>query len=155
MMLLWMQAEGLTDFHKAIRDRFQQGGSIAAFLLAIGALVGFVLLIGVLSKWQKRAATAPTSRPDPQRLFDDLLKKLGLAAEQARLVRRMADRAALKHPTVLLLNEALFENHSAELIQSGLTTPDGRLSVELAAARARIFPPCGEPPRAAAPNQSK
>lgn len=110
---MWSQAENtvlaLTPVQRSVRDHFQTGGGIGAFVLAIVMLVGVVWLTGRLSEFLRRARQRSIQPDDPRRLFHDVLAKLKLTRGQRRFLRVLAKHHALAHPTTLLLSESFYD----------------------------------------------
>ena len=110
---MWSHAEiavlALTPVQRSVRDHFETGGSIGAFVLAIAMLIGVVWLTGRLSEFLRRARQRSIQPDDPKRLFRDVLAKLKLTHGQQRFLRVLAKRHALANPAVLLLSESVFD----------------------------------------------
>ena len=114
MPLTWqLAAGGLTSTQQAVRDRFQQGGSVTQTLLVFLALIAAVLLLYVLTLWSRKDLPRRSNR-NPRQLFLDVLSKLGLSPQQRDLITRMGADLCLKDPTVILVSRALFDKHVEE-----------------------------------------
>lgn len=111
------QLDQLTPQQRAVRDHFQQGGSLTAVLLVI---LGFILLMifayGVLV-WSKRKTKPEPKHSAPATFLDALLEALALPAPQAELVHQIVDVAQVKEPAKLLLVEKLFDDSSRKLLR--------------------------------------
>jgi hypothetical protein len=106
-----LQVDGLTGPQRAVRNHFQEGGSIGLVLLVMAAVAGVVLIAYWLTRRQQRSAQKHARINDPQRLFGDLLQGLALTASQRRLLATVVRELGLKHPSVILLSPTLFERH--------------------------------------------
>lgn len=126
-------SDGLSEFQRALRDQLRQGGSIGEFFLVVVGLVASGCLIHLLAKRRRRAGTGHEAKPDPQRLFGEVLEKLSLSPAQRDLLKAIARSSRFKHPTALLLSEALFDRHAAMV--PGDTAPS-----DFAHLRRRLFP---------------
>ncbi len=109
---LLLQANQLTDVQRAIRDRFQEGGSVKTVLLVMLALIAMVYTAYFLATRQQKGTG--TTEPDPQRLFRDLQGRLELTHHERHLLDRVAKDLRLKHPAVILLCPALFDRYLHE-----------------------------------------
>jgi hypothetical protein len=106
------QAQALDDFQKALRDQIRQGGSVGIFLATLLGLMLFGLVAYAVAEWRRRVRLGPM-RSDPQRVFVRLLDRLRLSRDQREWLQQVAAAARLKHPTVLLLVDTLFDQHAA------------------------------------------
>jgi hypothetical protein len=111
--VMLLQTDGLTEVQRAVRDRFQEGGSSVAALLVMLVLAA-VVLVAYLVTLRQRQTHALTTRPDPRKLFNGLLSKLNLTPPQRRLLNTVANARGLKHPAVILICPALFDRHVAK-----------------------------------------
>jgi hypothetical protein len=102
--------DGLSDAQRGVRDRFQEGGSVAVVLLVLLALVVVVFGVYCLTLRQDKADLA-VQRADPQKLFRDLLHRLDLAPSQRRLLGAVAKDLRLEQPSVILLSPVLFDRY--------------------------------------------
>jgi len=136
MPFILAQSEQLTDFQRAVRDEISEGGSISAFVLAIAAILLLLLLVYVAVRCQRWMAAAKETRNTPKRLFAALLDKLQLDRDEREWLTQAATAAGLRHPTVLLLSEQLFDEQAAS--RSGQSRPGKAL--DLAPLRRRLFP---------------
>ena len=136
------KSEPLVPALKAIRDRFQEGGSLAAFLLALIGMIAFVAFIYWLTRLQSRTASDKNLQPQPQQLFHDLLPKMDLIAAQRQYLVELARASSLKHPVTLLLCEQLFEQHATALGSGGANREKSEPSDHgVAELRRKLFPP--------------
>lgn len=106
-----LQLDGLTEPQRAIRDHFQEGGSIVLVLAVMSVVAGVVLIAYWLTRRQQRRTERHARFNDPQRLFGDLLQGLSLTASQRHLLDTVVRELGLKHPSVILLSPTLFERH--------------------------------------------
>ena len=114
MPLAWqLAAGGLTPTQQAVRDRFQQGGSVTETLFVFLAMIFAVLLLYLLTLWSRKNVQRRPNR-NPRKLFIDVLSRLGLSPQQRELLTRMAADLCLKDPTAILVSRALFDKHVEE-----------------------------------------
>lgn len=111
MAAVQLQATGLTEAQRAVRDHFQEGGSIGSVLLVVGVVAGVILAACWLARRQRRRAQKHAPRDDPDRLFGDLLRGLALTAPQRGLLDTVAKELRLRNPAVILLSPTLFDRH--------------------------------------------
>lgn len=138
------QSEALTEFQRALRDHFREGGSISAFLLTALGLLGFVMMVYALVRWQQRAAAPAVVRNDPQKLYIGLLKKLNLGREQTDWLIAASRRAHLPHPTLMLLCEKTFDECAGGGTTASTTSlppaeSPARPTFDLVALRRKLF----------------
>ena len=107
---LLLELNRLTDFQRAVRDHFQQGGSIMAAFFVVAGIVAVVVLVKLLTQSQKRSGR-PTVTDQPQELFADLLAGLELTQQQRRLLTAVAQEFGIKNPAVILMSVALFDQY--------------------------------------------
>jgi len=136
-----LQVDQLTAVQRAVRDQFTRGGSVTAVAVVVGGVVGVIALTYFLARRQQRNDRS-VRRFDPKQLFDTLLRKLYLSAEQRRWLEGVARRARLEHPAVLVLSERLFDRYTAEWGSQGSRTPgpDGPHDTTAAQIRSLLFP---------------
>jgi hypothetical protein len=113
-----LQAGALTEAQRAVRQRFQEGGSLGSVLLIAGVVLGAVLAAYWLTRRQRRRQEGRRPINDPQRLFKNLLRDLSLNEQQRRVLRAVAREADLAHPSALLVSSALFERHADQWLAS-------------------------------------
>jgi hypothetical protein len=107
---LLLTASGLTPLQLAVREHFQQGGSVAT--IVIGVIAAFLALVALYQLLKRRQAGVESVRiDDPQRLFKDLLHAIEMPLQQRRLLTRVARDLRLAHPSVLLLSAELFDRY--------------------------------------------
>ena len=111
-VLLAMPAQ-LTEVQRAVRDRFQEGGSFTAVMLVLLGVTGVVLAVYYLTLRQRRVKDN-TRRASPERLFRDLMGKLDLTSPQRQYLDTMARDLRIKHPAVILLSPELFDRYLGE-----------------------------------------
>jgi hypothetical protein len=103
-----MDAEKLSEIQRSVRDRFSEGGSFVSVVLVIIGLIGLVLLTYLLTVRQSKQA-GKTTQSDPGQLFRDLGTKLNLMPEQVRFLDEVATNAGLRHPAVIFLSRARYD----------------------------------------------
>lgn len=109
---LLAQFDRLTEFQRAVRDHFREGGSVTSLLLVLLGIVGVVVLVRILSPRSSRTEE-PERLDEPREVFLALLNELELMPRQRRLLNRVATELELEHPAVLVLCPALFDRHLA------------------------------------------
>ena len=141
MVAVLLQTDRLPDFYQAVRAQFNKGGTLGSMLIVLAGLIALVLLVYFLNRLEQKATTH-TEPSDAQRLFRDLLARLGLTESQRRLLDAVARDLRLKNPTVLLLSERLFDRHVEEWAASQkarAAAAPGREQL-VSRMRARLFP---------------
>jgi len=113
MTPILLQADRLPLFYQAVREQFNQGGTFGSILIVLAGLVALVSLAYFLNRLEQRA-TAHSEPSDAQRLFRDLVVRLGLNDSQRHLLDAVAKDLRLKNPTVLLLSERAFDRYVQE-----------------------------------------
>jgi hypothetical protein len=103
-----MDAEKLSEIQRSVRDRFSEGGSFVSVVLVIIGLIGLVLVTYLLTVRQSKQA-GKTTQSDPGQLFRDLGTKLNLMPEQVRFLDEVATNAGLRHPAVIFLSRARYD----------------------------------------------
>lgn len=103
----------LTEIQRAVRDRFQEGGSFTAVMLVLLGVAGVVLAAYYLTLRQRRA-NENARQASPERLFRDLLGKLDLTSHQRQILHTMVSDLRIKHPAVILLSPELFDCYLGE-----------------------------------------
>jgi hypothetical protein len=109
---MMLQADGLSETLRAVRDRFQEGGSPAAVLLVLLILAAVVFAAYLLTMRQRRAQ-APATPTDPRKLYRELLDKLNITPPQRRLLDAAVEMDRLRQPAVVLLSPVLFDRYVA------------------------------------------
>lgn len=101
----------LTEIQRAIRDHFQHGGSTTAVLMVLATI--FCILIGaVVASRLQEWFFGTGRRDDPQRLYQDLLRRLKLTTRHRTILQRMGEDRVLRHPTIILLSPTLYQRHA-------------------------------------------
>lgn len=125
MITLLLPEPQLTETQRAVRDWFQEGGSVTAVLLVMAVLAAVLLVVYFLTARQ-RSTVVDARRALPTQLFTDLLAKLDLTARQRHLVVAAATALRLENPAVILLSPAVFDRHVEEW-QASSSSPAGEL----------------------------
>lgn len=107
-MPVLLQTYNLNPYQTAVRERFQEGGSITATLLVIAGVAAAVLLAYLLTRQQRRANRVDPMA-DPRQLFRDLQTRLKLSPKQRCVLDTVAEDLDLEHPAVLLLSPMIFD----------------------------------------------
>jgi len=138
MVGVLLQTDRLPDFFQAVRAQFNKGGTLGSMLIVLASLTALVLLAYFLNRLEQKATTH-TEPSDAQRLFRDLLVRLGLTEAQRQLLDAVAHDLRLKNPTVLLLSESLFDHHVQEWAGRQKVRTTEREQV-VSRMRSRLFP---------------
>jgi hypothetical protein len=137
------QVVRFADWRRAVEDEFRGGGSLFWSLLAFAGLVIVVVMVYWLSERQQKKIDGVNEYRNPQRLFRDLLQRLELLPPQRQLLETVARDQRLKHPTVILLSEGLYDRHVNEWLRSRnrpvLGTEGHAETQSLTRARRRLF----------------
>ena len=136
-----LQLGQLTPVQRAVRDQFSRGGSLMDIAIVIAGLGGIIALTYIFARRQQRNDRS-VRRFDPRQLFDALLRKLYVTADQRRWLEGVASGARLDHPAVLLLSEKLFDRYAAEWASrhSRTSGADGSSDTTAAQVRSLLFP---------------
>ncbi len=140
-ILLQIQTGGLNETLRAVRGRFQDGGSFAIILLLVATFISIFWIANLIAKKQRRAR-ATTLPPDPGRLFSDLMSRLGMTPQQRKALEHVARDLRLANPAVILISETLFDRgleryRAARPSGSPESTEPTALMTEI---RATLFP---------------
>jgi len=138
MMPVLLQSDRLPLFYQAVRDQFNRGGTLGSVLIVLACLTGVVLLVYFLNRLEQRS-TKSVEPSDAQRLFRDVLARLGLNEGQRQLLEAVAKDLRLKNPTVLLLSERLFDQNVQEWARRQKGRSEDREQV-VSRMRSRLFP---------------
>ncbi len=103
----------LSEVQQAVREQFQEGGSIATVLIVLVILGTIFITVFYLSIRQRRALQT-TTPADPRRLFFDLANGVGLSVLQRDLLESVTRDLRLEHPAVVLLCPGSFDRHLAQ-----------------------------------------
>ena len=138
MMPVLLQSDRLPLFYQAVRDQFNRGGTLGSVLIVLASLAGVVLLVYFLNRLEQRS-TKSVEPSDAQRLFRDVLARLGLNEAQRQLLESVSKDLRLKNPTVLLLSERLFDQNVQEWAgrQKGRAAERDKVVSRM---RSRLFP---------------
>ena len=107
-VLTQIEPGGLNATLRAVRDQFQDGGSIAIGLLLIAGFLTVGWVVNLLARRQSRAQ-ATTLPSDPGRLFAELLPRLGLTPDQSKALKHVARDLRLANPATILVSPTLFD----------------------------------------------
>lgn len=107
-ILMQIETGGLSETLRAVRGRFQEGGSIAVVLLLVATFILIFWIANLIAQRQRRAR-ATTLPADPGRLFADLMSRLGLTPQQCKALEHIAGDLRLANPAVILLSPTLFD----------------------------------------------
>ncbi len=149
MPLGWqLAAGGLSPTQQAVRDSFQEGGSIAQTLLVFLAMICGVLLLYLLTLWSRKDGQRGSAR-NPRQLFADVLSRLKLSPEQRDVLVKVASELNLNDPTAILVSPTLFDRHleqwRAKQRRSGQVRNYSRDRQLLAQARRVLFAASSSP----------
>ena len=111
-MILVAQTGGLTEVQNAVRDYFQQGGSIASALFVLLGIV-IILFTAYYLTHRRQQREESAHRADPEGLWGHLLQRLDLTPDQQQWLATVAKELRLTQPTVILLSPVLFQQHLA------------------------------------------
>ena len=136
-----LQSDQLPLFYQAVRNQFNQGGTLDSILVVLAGLVALVSAVYFLNRLDLKA-TAHSEPSDAQRLFRDLLTRLGLNDAQRHLLDAVAKDLRLKNPTVLLLSERAFDRYVQEWAgrQKGRAPLGTEREQVISRMRGRLFP---------------
>ena len=98
-----------TPVERAVRERFQQGGSIVGVLLVVLTIATVVAITYWLTVRSERAARPNPAVSDPQGLFNDCLEDAPLARPQRQFLVSVAADLHLPDPSVMLISEDTFD----------------------------------------------
>lgn len=111
MPWLLSQTSPLTDVQRGVRDHFERGGAIGPVVFVALALLAVVLLAYVLTRYN-RSPIDTVNRPNPHRVFGNLLDRLALTPPQHKGLETMSKDLSLAHPSAILLSHELFDQQA-------------------------------------------
>lgn len=140
-ILLQIPTGGLSETLRAVRGRFQEGGSFPVILLLMATGLSIFWIANLLAQRQRRVR-ATTLPPDPGRLFSDLMSRLGMTPQQRKALEHVARDLRLANPAVILISETLFDRgleryRAARLSDQPESSDPTALMTEI---RATLFP---------------
>jgi hypothetical protein len=110
--------QGFFDgLHTALRPDSVGPPAIMLVLGFVGGIVALLLIMAIV-KSRRADAALTTSHGHPMKLFSQALRQLGINWRDRMLMRAVARRARLPHPTVLLLNPPLLQRHATRWTES-------------------------------------
>ncbi len=137
-LLLAQSDDRMPEFYRAVREQFNQGGTLGSILIVLAALMGLVVLVYVLNRLEQKSTKQATPM-DSQSLFRDLVSRLDLSETQREWLLELVKDMPVENPTVLLLSEQLFDNHVREWQGSRRgARPESEKAISKV--RARLFP---------------
>jgi len=101
----------LNEAQRAVKQHFEEGGSIAETLIIVSILALIIFLVYALTRRQQRSVETGIAR-DPDELFRTALARLPLSAEQRTLLTQLATDRDLEHPTAMLISRVRFQRES-------------------------------------------
>jgi hypothetical protein len=113
--------------------------AIMMTLAFVTAVVAVILLLALLHQRRQRAEASPLAGR-PMRLFSQALKHLDVSLADRLLMRFVARKSQLPHPTVMLLSPALLERYTATCVDAlPLSTLRRHLRTRLKTVAAKAF----------------
>lgn len=143
-LAILVQIDRLTVLQRAVRDHFQQGGSVTSVLLLLAVIIGVVMLVKFLTQrqWQ---SNRPAGTDPGRELFVSLLDDLELTQAQQRVMVAFAKEQRLKNPSVILLCPTLFDRYVGQWLEKPKrrSDPEDQLvdAEFIARLRKHLFPP--------------
>lgn len=104
------QLDDLTQAQRAIRDHFQQGGSILSVFMVLIVIAAIVALAYWLSQHTAHF-DGTAKRNDPVKLFFDLMRRMNFSQEQQKTLEKIVREQEVKNPAVILLCPNLFDRY--------------------------------------------
>lgn len=136
-----LQNSPWSPVERAVRERFQEGGSIVGVLLVALTIAGVVAITYWLTLRSERANRPSPAVSDPQGLFSDCLEGSPLARPQRQLLLSVANDLRLAHPSVMLISEATFDECVVRWRDEGeKPLPAAGDDAIVTATRAALFP---------------
>jgi len=115
--------QGFFDgLHSAMRPNTVGPPAIMLILGFVGGIVALLLIMAVIKSRRSSAALDPR-HGRPMKLFSQALRKLGVSWPDRLLMRAVARKARLQHPTVMLFSRPLLERHVARWTDSVSVAP--------------------------------
>jgi len=134
VITLLAQDSALPEALRAMRDQFQQGGSLVGLLFAILLIAALLAVVYVAVELQRRKQEGSLNRKTPLNLFEDLLAGLRLSNEEQAFLKSACQAAGLPHPAAALISEKLFDQTIKGLPDRNMLSP-----AQLASLRGKLF----------------
>lgn len=110
-------AEKLQKIRGGFNDRPTNPADLTGVFLTILIPISFVLLILLVRNLIARYKKGHGSPAHPMRLFDTVLKKMGMKFSDRFLLRALARSSHLNHPTVVFFSRETFKRHATAWIE--------------------------------------
>ncbi|HWL94467.1 MAG TPA: hypothetical protein VNT79_13140 [Phycisphaerae bacterium] len=102
-------------------DKPTDPADIKSLVFMIVVPIGLVLILALLLHVRARKKLGGASTAHPMRLFNALLKKMGMPFADRFVLRALARSSKLPHPAILLFERELFDRHTQRWL--GALTP--------------------------------
>lgn len=136
-------AERMMKVKGGFNDRPTDPADLTGVLLMILVPISIVLLILLSRNLYLRVKARHSSPAHPMRLFDLVLKRMGIHLGDRVLLRAFARAAHVNHPTTLLFSRETFDRHASQWLEKLSIRPIQRH----ARARMELVADCAFGPR--------
>lgn len=109
--------ERLSAIRGGFNDRQTDPIEVTGVIVAILIPVSLVLLVFVVQGLRSRIKAGRSSPAHPLKLFDTVLKKMGVRLSDRYLLRAFARSVNVPHPAALLFSRENFERYAARWLE--------------------------------------
>jgi len=107
----------LKGLRSAFDDKKSDPADLRSIVVFVAILAAVVVVVAVANRLRQHAAAAAAPR-HPARLFNQVLKKLGIGLTDRLLMRFMARRSTLQQPTVIFFSRKRFDEEVGQWADS-------------------------------------
>lgn len=135
----------LEGLRGAFDDRKSDPTEVTGFLILFGCVIGFSV-IWIVARKISIQRKPENDHNHPVRLFDVILRRMGIGFRDRFVLKLFARGVSLPHPMLIFFDEELFDRHAGRWIDGLTFTPfkrKARDGIELL--RSRAFPDSKEP----------
>ena len=107
----------LKGLRSAFNNKETEASDLQSLFVFFAVLAAVIIVIGIVHRLRqgRECGTAPRH---PMRLFNQVMKRLGLGFTDRLIMRFLVGRCDMKQPTVLFFNRKLFDRQAGQWLDS-------------------------------------
>jgi len=107
----------LKGLRSAFNNKETEATDVKSIVVFFAVLAAIIIVIGIVHRLrQSRKRRAVTAHPS--RLFNQVMKRLGVGFADRMMMRFLAGQCGLEQPTVLFFNRGFFDRQAGQWVES-------------------------------------